>query len=123
RSEGEDRSVPDLPGRADAREALGGDQHQLLSERVKRFESLGGKRLGHERSLDVAAEDPSDQRAGGAGNELEANLGIRGVITRQHLRQARRRGALERAEGSVPRGAPLRSAAWASDESRSRRSA
>ena len=65
---------------------------------MKRFESLGGKRLGDEGSLDVAAEDLRDQRAGGAGDQLEPYLGVGCVIARQHRRQAGRRGALERAD-------------------------
>ena len=44
---------------------------------MKRFESLGGKRLGHERSLDVAAQDLRDQRAGGARDELEPYLDLK----------------------------------------------
>jgi len=97
---------------ADRGEALRRDQHQLLAEDGQRLEPLSGERLGDERRLDLSAQDSSHQSAGSARHQLEAHLGIREVVAREHRREPRRGGALEGADAQHParRTAPQRGA-------------
>ncbi len=95
---GEHDALVDVLRPRNAPVSLGSDEHQLLGESVLRLEILVGERLGDEGRLDLAAQDPIDQRAGRARDELEPHGRIAAVVARKHRRQPRRRRALERAE-------------------------
>ncbi len=91
-------ALADVLRRADAAEALRRDEDQLLDERALRGEIAGVEGLGDECRLHVLPVHMRDQRARGAGDELDLHVRIEPVVARQNWRQPRRRSAFQRAE-------------------------
>jgi hypothetical protein len=78
------------------------DEDELLRKDVLHLQVLRRERLRDECRLDLAPQDPVDERAARAGDELEPHPGMRAVIGGEHGRQARGGGAFERAEPEQP---------------------
>jgi len=83
---------------AEPAQAARRDEHELLRERVQRFEPLGGEGLRDERGLELAVQHARDEVPGGAGDELQLHLRPGAVIAPKEGGQAHGRGAFERAE-------------------------
>ena len=75
--ERDEGGVPDLPGPPDPRPVLRRDEHEMLREDRQGLQTIRREGLRDERGLQLVGQDPRDQRAGRAGRQLDAHVGIR----------------------------------------------